>query len=378
MSDCCGKVIVRHKGPPGEGVPDGGTTGQILVKVSDADQDTDWASVGAGMGDVVGPPSSVANNIAVFTDTSGNFIGDSGLALTDVATTTQLSTKVDKITGKGLSTNDFTDALKAKLEAATAENFRGEYVSFLALTTAVPTGNPGDYANVVTVGTDLVQYVWDDTNDVWISLNAALGITGEDIADVLFSPLDSAVYDQDDCRIFTSDEKTALEGAASLEYVNSLALAAGLVPPAFGEIYYFNLTGTTIPITSISDGSSNLVKVDVTTTMVPSSELFDNGGADNGRLRYTGLTSRLMYVMFQITVSGPASSVLVTAVTKNGSPVPASKIVQGSGPSATANSVTNTVLVSMATNDYLEVYIGNTTNTNDPVITSMSINAIPV
>lgn len=376
MSDsCCGKVIVRHQGPPGEGVPDGGTTGQILVKVSDADQDTAWASVGAGMGDVVGPASSVANNLAVFTDTSGNFIGDSGLALTDVATTTQLSTKVDKITGKGLSTNDFTDALKAKLEAATAENFRGEYVSFLALTTAVPTGNPGDYANVVTVGTDLVQYVWDDTNDVWISLNAALGITGEDIADVLFNPLDSAVYDQDDCRIFTSDEKTALEGAASLEYVNALALAAGAIGPAYAALMYFNLTGTSVSIISASDGTSAMVKIDVASTIDPSSVNFDSPA--QARLRYTGAETRLFVATYTVSFNGPASSEMVFGLAKNGSVSPTSKLLTGTDATPATTAISATSLISLSTNDYIEVFVGNTSNTNDPTVKVLALEISP-
>ena len=36
------------KGDPGEGVPTGGTAGQVLKKVSDDDYDTEWADNNAG------------------------------------------------------------------------------------------------------------------------------------------------------------------------------------------------------------------------------------------------------------------------------------------------------------------------------------------
>ena len=38
-------AIKGDKGDPGEGVPTGGTTGQVLIKSSDADYDTEWGSI---------------------------------------------------------------------------------------------------------------------------------------------------------------------------------------------------------------------------------------------------------------------------------------------------------------------------------------------
>lgn len=37
--------IQGEKGDPGQGVPDGGSTGQVLVKHSNADQDTEWVDL---------------------------------------------------------------------------------------------------------------------------------------------------------------------------------------------------------------------------------------------------------------------------------------------------------------------------------------------
>ena len=42
------QVSVAQAGVPGPGVPLGGTTGQVLAKLSDANLDTGWVSAGGG------------------------------------------------------------------------------------------------------------------------------------------------------------------------------------------------------------------------------------------------------------------------------------------------------------------------------------------
>lgn len=376
MSDCCqNRVVVRHLGPPGPGVPDGGLTGQVLAKASDDDQDTIWSSAGAGMGDVIGPVSSVNNRLVAFNGTTGKVIKDSGLAISDVFTTTAAANKVDKVTGKGLSANDFTDALKAKLDAATAENYRGVYASFLALTTALPSANPGDYAYVSTVGTDLEMYAWDSVNSVWAPINAALSFSGQDIADILFNPTDAAAYSQADCRIFTSADKTAVDGAASLAYVNSLALAAGVLTPAYAAFSYFDLTGVTLNIVSVSDGISNLIKAGPVTTLDPASIEFDSPAP--GRLRYTGAATRLFVATYNMSMLGTASATYVTTLSKNGSPIPVSRSLVGYASTPATSPTSATTLVSLSTNDYLEIFVGNTTDTNDPNVKVLNLEISP-
>lgn len=370
-----GLVVVLHTGPPGPGVPDGGTVGQVLAKASNADQDTVWSSAAAGNGDVVGPASSVNNHLAAFNGATGKLIKDSGILISEVFTTTAADGKVDKVIGKALSTNDFTDVLKAKLDAATAENFRGEYASFVALTTAIPAGNPGDYANVVTFGTDAIQYIWDDTNDVWTSLNAALNFTGEDIADLVYNATDAAAYSQVDNRIYTTSEKDAVAGAASLEYVNSLALTAGILTPAYAAFSYFDLTGTAVSIAGTSDGVTNLVKAAPVTTLNPASVLFTSPVA--ARLVYTGTETRLFVATFNISMLGTASATYVVTLSKNGSYIPESRSLIGYGATPLTSGGGNTVLVSLSTNDYLEIFIGNTTDTNDPTVKTISLEISP-
>src|SRR5690606_12795945 len=46
------------QGPPGEGVPAGGSAGQVLAKASGSDYDTEWVASGGGSVSVYGDPGS--------------------------------------------------------------------------------------------------------------------------------------------------------------------------------------------------------------------------------------------------------------------------------------------------------------------------------
>ena len=106
------RVIIRHAGPAGKGIPVGGTTGQILQKTGATDYQTTWVNPPSGTGAVVGPTVAVNNNVALFDTTTGKLLKDSGVNLGSLATNTTVATKVDKVTGKVLSTEDFTTALR--------------------------------------------------------------------------------------------------------------------------------------------------------------------------------------------------------------------------------------------------------------------------
>lgn len=369
------RVVIRNIGPAGPGVPEGGSTGQILVKSSSEDYDTEWSNTGAGTGDVIGPASSVNNRLSAFNGTTGKVIKDSGLGIADVFTVAAAANKVDKVTGKGLSTNDFTDTYRTKLDGASLGNYRGTFSTLIALTTAIPAGNAGDYANVVTFGTDMVQYTWDDVNALWVSLNAAEDFNGDDIATLLYNTSDAAGYDKETNRIFTTADKTALDGAASEEYVNSLAQAAGIIGPAYAAFAYFDATGTAITITGVSDGTTNLVKVGPTTVLDPASISFTS--AVPGRLVYTGVETRLLVTTFNISMLGTANANYVVLLSKNGSLIPVSRTIVGYGATPLTTPASNTVLLSLSTNDYIEVFIGNMTDTNDPTVKVLSLEISP-
>lgn len=349
------RVIIRHKGPRGDGVPEGGTAGQILSVDG-------WVNPPSGTGAAVGPNSSVDNHVAAFDGNTGKLLRDSGLLVTDIATVALANTKVDKVTGKGLSTEDFTTALKNRLLATSAENYRGQYVTPTGLTTAVPLGNPGDYA---LVNTDF--YIWDEAGAAWFNAKQTQ-LTDQQIVDLVFNSTDATTWDKTDTFILTQALLTQIEGSASLEYVNGLALAAGLLEPAYGQMYYFSLTGTSIPIANISDGSSNLVVVNAVTALDAISTLFTSPSA--GRLQYLGEQPQNFLVTINGSLKDAATDTCVVALAKNGSSVAASKTLI-----TLPSNVISSAVVSLSKNDYLEILVGNTTSATAPTLISLTLTA---
>lgn len=129
----------------------------------------------------------ISSSVITYTDERGteNFVNkfvlwlltDSSWSLlyngNQLAKFTDLDSKVDKVTGKWLSTEDFTTAEKAKLWSL-SEHFRGTYISLLALQTAVPVGNVWDNATVdAGAGSTALQYIWDA--EEWWVLSAWTG-----------------------------------------------------------------------------------------------------------------------------------------------------------------------------------------------------------
>jgi len=141
-----------------------------------------------------------------------------------------------------------------------------------------------------------------------------------------------------------------------------------------GEVSYFDTTGTTVTISAQSDGSTNMVKAAVTTAGNFDHE-FDNGGADNGRLRYTGAVTKVFHVACTWSSKGAASNRYVIGVAKNGTVVAASKVMQDLTTSSVQGNAIH-VVVTLATNDYLELYVGNTSGTNNATLMSLNIFAM--
>lgn len=102
-------------GTNGQGVPTGGTAGQVLKKNSATNYDTVWGSV-AGGGDVLGPATNTDLYIPQWNGANSKTLKDGvPIPAGGLAGLTALGDKVDKITGKGLSTEDYSTAEKSKL-----------------------------------------------------------------------------------------------------------------------------------------------------------------------------------------------------------------------------------------------------------------------
>ena len=77
------KGAVGAPGAAGQGVPAGGTAGQVLRKIDGTAYNTEWATP-AGGGDVVGPASSVSDRVALFDGTTGKLLKDGGKTIAEI------------------------------------------------------------------------------------------------------------------------------------------------------------------------------------------------------------------------------------------------------------------------------------------------------
>jgi len=237
VDDNGNRVLLRHRGPAGPGVPEGGTTGQLLVKTSSTDYAMTWQNSPAGTGAAVGPSEAVDGNIVLFDGITGKLLKDSTKSLSAYATTSLVATKVDKVTGKALSQEDFTTVLKAKLDGLSPGGFRGAFETFTDVEENVfsPVPQAGDYCTIEATGVPVTLALWDSVDEAWVHQTLdAIAMTGEEIAAVLFN--EDEVYATEDCMIFTSALKAQLAlheslissalggvGATSTSYVEKTA-----------------------------------------------------------------------------------------------------------------------------------------------------------
>ena len=141
-----------------------------------------------------------------------------------------------------------------------------------------------------------------------------------------------------------------------------------------GEISYFNTTGTAITIASQSNGSTNMVTVAPASALTSISREFDNGGANNGRLRYTGSTTKKFHIAATLSATAAtANDVFVFAVAKSGSVLGESKVLGSSG--GTQFSSLH-AYCTLANNEYLELYIGNTSAGRNFTVKSLNLFAM--
>jgi lysophospholipase L1-like esterase len=145
----------------GAGIPGGGAAGQILAKADSSDFNTIWED--------------------------NSFVNISGQPADNTRLAAALSGKIDKMTGFGLSSNDYTGAEKTKLASLT-KHYQGKYSSLSTLQTAIPAASDGDYAIVVGSPNDQ-EYIWDSDHTSWVltenipaSTFAALGGNANDNA----------------------------------------------------------------------------------------------------------------------------------------------------------------------------------------------------
>lgn len=116
-----------------------------------------------------------------------------------------LDDKVDKVTGKGLSDTNFTQAEKDKLSSLESSKFVGLFVSESALPLS---GSEGDYANVDGgAGSDVYRVIWDSSDNKWVRVQ---GVSTE----LTDAQIKQQYESNPDTNAFTDDEKAKLAGVA--------------------------------------------------------------------------------------------------------------------------------------------------------------------
>lgn len=365
------RVIIRHTGPAGKGIPVGGTTGQILQKTGATDYQTMWVNPPSGTGAVVGPTVAVSNNVALFDTTTGKLLKDSGVNLGSLATNTALATKVDKVTGKALSTEDFTTVLRTKLLGLSPSGYRGTFSNLAAINafSFAPIPLSGDYCTIEVLGTPSVLVVWDKLNLAWVPIvMTPVNMTGAAIANVLFDSADVLVWDKETCRIFTEAEKATLASHAAI--ISSLNIIAPVA--AYGGVTYYNTTGTALTLTTTPS------KVNVVSALTAATTGFDNG-TTTSRLRYTGTKSQTFQITANLSFSSTVTGSLSVGIAKNGTVDADSKIITGTVSTVGAiQTCSTTLLVTLLTNEYIELFINRVAGVVDPTIYTLSLVAVKV
>jgi hypothetical protein len=154
-----------------------------------------------------------------------------------------------------------------------------------------------------------------------------------------------------------------------------------LSPYPMGEVSYFSTSGTIVNISGLSDGSTNMIVCAVSTPTatnllsMPMNEFSTNS---NGRLVYDGKTTRTFHIACTISAT-PSNNgdQYVFGVSKNGAVVTASKIIQKMGTTSDTQSTAMHVVIVLAKGDYLELQVGNLTNSGGNVkIKSLNLFAL--
>ena len=142
-----------------------------------------------------------ANEIKTAVNTKVDKVGGKGLSTNDYTTgdknkvanvpadtNAELAAKVDVDGVKQLSDENYTSAEKSKL-AGLANYFKGSYTTLVALEAAHPTGQPGWEALVDEVGGIALKYIWDDTDSTWVQSS---GMATATFAEIGGSPSENA------------------------------------------------------------------------------------------------------------------------------------------------------------------------------------------
>jgi len=130
--------------------------------------------------------------------------------------------------------------------------------------------------------------------------------------------------------------------------------------PSMGAIYVSTSATTTI---STANTPTKAAGTTTSGTLVH----FDTDGGTNNRLRYTGTATKTFVVTANVSMTSSSGlGVDVTlSLAKNGTNEGQSTIEEGTVTSANSKTISTSWIVSLATNDYVEIFISNTSDTTN-------------
>lgn len=142
-----------------------------------------------------------------------------------------------------------------------------------------------------------------------------------------------------------------------------------------GEISYFSFPGFPIAIPDVSDGVTNMVACNAPTSITDSG--MDFVQLADGKLQYTGTATKSFHVACTISMTPTVSNdQFVFGVAKNGTVIPSSKVLQRMTTNVDAQSTALHVMVTLAKDDYLQLYVGNVTTAGGISLKSLCLFAL--
>jgi hypothetical protein len=138
--------------------------------------------------------------------------------------------------------------------------------------------------------------------------------------------------------------------------------------PNSASIGYYTMNGNAVASDVITQGVA--VKVAGTTTAQGITQRFTH---TNNRLTYSGALTRNFRVSGVLSFTSGANDKIGVYVAKNGTPIANSEIYSTANTAGRSENVTAQALVELATNDYVEIWVENDTDTDDITVSDLSV-----
>jgi hypothetical protein len=155
--------------------------------------------------------------------------------------------------------------------------------------------------------------------------------------------------------------------------VTGKIIAVGNYVPSRGKISYFDLTGALISIATTSDGTNNFVHINPT-TVTGDLNTFDNGGANDGHLRYMGGQPKFFQIEATISISPIVDfNTFIFALAKNETILSSSKVLFRSRTSTDIDVITIHDTIELVQGDEICISVANTTSNADITVKSLML-----